>query len=75
MVGDRFLHYITRIETDIMFGTKSGMKTVLVLTGVNTLEDYKTNEEKFLEGCPKLKDIFAKPDYISENLYEMVKKL
>ncbi|XP_054710774.1 glycerol-3-phosphate phosphatase-like [Uloborus diversus] len=38
MIGDR-------LNTDIMFGTKHGIKTLLVLTGINSLEDVHEYEK------------------------------
>lgn len=38
-----FTHF--RLNTDIMFGNKNGMRTILVLTGVNTLNDVHTFEK------------------------------
>jgi len=39
MVGDR-------LDTDVLFAKRFGMKTVMVLTGVSTLEDVKESEIK-----------------------------
>lgn len=53
MIGDR-------LETDICFGQKSGMRTALVLTGASTKEDIGRTG--------------IRPDYVLESLEEIVKE-
>ena len=57
----KFIHtysssYLSRLITDILFGLKFGMKTLLVLTGADTIKD--------LEDTPSDK----KPHYYSQSI-------
>ncbi|GAB6025656.1 hypothetical protein CHUAL_011648, partial [Chamberlinius hualienensis] len=63
MIGDR-------MDTDILFGTNSGMKTLMVLTGISSLED--------VDRCAKSESAEEKkliPDYYVEQLGDIGKLL
>ena len=49
-----------RLDTDVLFGKKCGMKTILVLTGVHQREHL----EKFGEEC--------KPDIVLESIGDLI---
>ncbi|CAL8302256.1 unnamed protein product [Lota lota] len=63
MVGDR-------LDTDIMLGTNCGLKTVLTLTGVNTLEDAQAHQGS---GCPERHKMV--PDYYMESIADLLPAL
>jgi len=50
-----------RLETDIKMGNKAGLTTVLVLSGVSTLEDVKSSD--------------VKPDFVIESLSKLQEKI
>lgn len=52
MVGDR-------LDTDILFGNRGGLKTALVLTGVTSKEQ--------VQGC----DLSSKPDFIFDSVVDL----
>lgn len=61
MVGDR-------LETDILFGAKCGLDTMLTLTGVSTMEEaqgYKDSDD------PEKMDFV--PDYVVETIADIIK--
>jgi len=53
-----------QIDVDVVAGKKIGCKTALVLTGVTTRDNLKKMIEKY-----------GKPDYIADNLFQLVKNL
>uniref|UniRef100_UPI0037E75E2B glycerol-3-phosphate phosphatase n=1 Tax=Semicossyphus pulcher TaxID=241346 RepID=UPI0037E75E2B len=63
MVGDR-------LDTDIMLGTNCGLKTLLTLTGVNTVADAEANQKS---GCT-LKQSMV-PDYYVESIADLLPAL
>ena len=63
MVGDR-------LDTDIMLGTNCGLKTVLTLTGVNTLADAQAHQGS---GCPERQKLV--PDFYVESIADLLPAL
>jgi len=60
MVGDR-------LDTDIMFGSNCGLKTLLTLTGVSTVADVQTHEKS---GCPERQGMV--PDYYVDSIADLL---
>ncbi|XP_023413283.1 glycerol-3-phosphate phosphatase isoform X1 [Loxodonta africana] len=63
MVGDR-------LDTDILLGVTCGLKTILTLTGVSTLEDVKNNQES---DCMSKKKMV--PDYYVDSVADLLPAL
>lgn len=63
MVGDR-------LDTDIMLGTNCGLKTLLTLTGVNTVADAEAHRES---GCAERQGMV--PDYYVESIADLLPAL
>uniref|UniRef100_H2LD53 Glycerol-3-phosphate phosphatase n=1 Tax=Oryzias latipes TaxID=8090 RepID=H2LD53_ORYLA len=60
MVGDR-------LDTDILLGSNCGLKTLLTLTGVSTLEDVAGHEES---GCAERRRMV--PDFYVESIADLL---
>ncbi|CAL1599034.1 unnamed protein product [Knipowitschia caucasica] len=63
MVGDR-------LDTDILLGSNCGLKTLLALTGVNTVADALEHQRS---GCPKRQGMV--PDYYVESIADLLPAL
>lgn len=63
MVGDR-------LDTDILLGTNCGLKTLLTLTGVNTVAEA---QEHLKSGCPGRQGMV--PDYYVESIADLLPAL
>ncbi|KAG3258990.1 phosphoglycolate phosphatase, partial [Ictidomys tridecemlineatus] len=63
MVGDR-------LDTDILLGVTCGLKTILTLTGVSTLEDVKSNQES---DCMSKKKMV--PDFYVDSIADLLPAL
>lgn len=63
MVGDR-------LDTDIMLGSTCGLKTLLTLTGVSTVDDAEGNRKS---GCPTRQGMV--PDYYVDSIAEILPAL
>uniref|UniRef100_A0A3P9JT21 Glycerol-3-phosphate phosphatase n=1 Tax=Oryzias latipes TaxID=8090 RepID=A0A3P9JT21_ORYLA len=63
MVGDR-------LDTDILLGSNCGLKTLLTLTGVSTLEDVAGHEES---GCAERRRMV--PDFYVESIADLLPDL
>ncbi|RVE59370.1 hypothetical protein OJAV_G00187900 [Oryzias javanicus] len=63
MVGDR-------LDTDILLGSNCGLKTLLTLTGVSTLEDVEGHEKS---GCEERRKMV--PDFYVESIADLLPAL
>ncbi|KAI9526768.1 hypothetical protein NQZ68_036120 [Dissostichus eleginoides] len=63
MVGDR-------LDTDIMLGSNCGLKTLLTLTGVSTVEDAEAHQKS---GCAERQGMV--PDYYVESIADLLPAL
>ena len=61
MVGDR-------LETDILFGAKCGLDTMLTLTGVSTMEEAQSYKDS--DDPEKMHFV---PDYVVETIGDFIK--